>query len=131
MPEGIVRYDTEKVEQSVINGLKKALPQIITDALNTNDTIAPGYRGEKPAVTPVKTVMVTQSAFHPTDVNVPPIEIRIIAGEARGRNPDLVAKRIAKAISAMNWIPQEFLEGDKSSVWLHFSLSNGFCPIPR
>ncbi len=125
MPHVIVHFDPVKVEQSVIDLFKRALPRIIAEALSYEaDELQNTY------VAP-RDIYVRQISAHPTDQNVSPIEIEIQAGQKRGRNEMKVAALIEDEIRSTGIIPDSILDQFQCCLWLRFCEDNNFRFIDR
>lgn len=76
-------------------------------------------------------IMVVQQATHPTDVNVPPLEIYIQAGRPKGRSGDKIVELLGQVIAETDLIPDEHLGEGQSGIFVVFHEHNGFGFIPR
>ncbi len=119
MPHVIVHFDPTKVEQELIDKLKLELQQIVARAL-----IHLSGEEQDP-----KEICVRQQSAHPTDVNMATIEIEIQAGNAKGRDADMVAQSIVTYVMRLRLLRNHLGLGD-CCVWLRFSSNNGFALFP-
>ena len=122
MPHVVVSFNSKLFTQLDITCLKRALPDIVSLALSSNVVYAAG----SPTICKVdaKDVLVTQHAWHESDINIDPIVVLILAGNSKGRDPEKVLAIIVQKINDFPAIHPVDLRA--SSVWLHFSAENAF-----
>jgi hypothetical protein len=120
VPHVTLHFDPSKVEQETVDLLKKALQQIVADALNVSNC-----EGSQ-AHTKVEDIYVRQAPAHPTDVNPAAIEIEVQAGRKRDRSEIKVTTSIEEAVYQTGIIPESLLEGRDCCLWLRFSEDNDF-----
>ncbi len=127
MPHVIVHFDPTKVDQVLIDMLKRLLQPIVAEALSFLSEVT-----QNP-----DEIYVRQQAAHPTDVNPAAIEIEIQAGWARDRDADVVVSRIIDGVIDTEMLPLHLLSLEDVCVWLRFSEENAFqafnpkSPIPK
>src|SRR5262245_19075257 len=120
MPHVIVRFDPDRVQQRVIDQLKKHLQIAVSDGLRFTS-------GDHRDVTVLPSeVYVRQQAAHPTDVNPAIIEIEIQAGRRKERSPEGVVYEIIRQLRYDQVLPEELLRSDECCIWLRFSEDNAF-----
>lgn len=129
MPYVTVVFDPQKVTQPLINTLKLMLQTEVAFALSS-DSVRIDSASTEDINTPPEEIMVVQHVTHPTDVNVPPLEIYIEAGRPKGRSGDKIVKLLAQAISELDLIPPEYLGDGQSGIFIVFHEHNGFGFIP-
>ena len=138
MPYVTVVFDPIKIPQPAIDLLKSWLHREVAETLSNHETldvtITPEVSTEL-ALGAIETlpeeIMVTQHAVHPTDVNVPPLEIYIQAGRSKSRSGDKVVQLLGAELAKSMLIPAEYLGYGLSGIFITFHESNGFGFIPR
>ncbi len=138
MPYVNVVFDCTKISQEIVDQLKLWLQQAVADVLSNPDTldipITPEVSVEL-ALGAIETlpeeIMVTQYVAHPTDVNVPPLEIYIQAGRPKRRSGDKIVRLLGGLVAASGLIPEEHLGEGLSGIFITFHPDNGFGFIPR
>ncbi|HVU75415.1 MAG TPA: hypothetical protein VHD38_01080 [Candidatus Paceibacterota bacterium] len=130
MPHVTVIFDTRKADQSDISALKRALPNIVSQALSDTSLMNQPNSFAAIKVAPQE-VLVMQREAHESDVNVSPIEILIEAGAPKGRDQEEVAARIEKLVRELECMPQALVQSGQCCVWLKFSPVNAFRFIGR
>lgn len=91
MPYATVVFDPKKVPQDVVDKLKIRLQPSVAEVLSAEATRIDSASTED-ITTKTEEIMVTQHATHPTDVNVPPLEIYIQAGRPKGCSGDKIVE---------------------------------------
>ena len=140
MPHVTVIFKPTQVSQPTLNKLKPWLQEKVAEVLSSLDSVYGDYTlpgkvnkvgiEEDIAISPDE-IMVTQHETHPTDVNVPPLEIYIQAGRPKGRDGDRVVKLLGKAVSESEIIPDGFLGDSEAGIFVTFHEHNGFGFIPK
>lgn len=130
MPYVTVVFDPKKVIQPLVNTLKLMLQTEVAFALSS-DSVRIDPASTEDINTPPEEIMVVQHATHPTDVNVPPLEIYIEAGRPKGRSGDKIVKMLAQAISELDLIAPEYLGDGQAGIFIVFHEHNGFGFIPK
>lgn len=129
MPYVSVVFDPKKMSQEVVDQLKAHLQPSVAEVLSAEatriDTASTVDITTKP-----EEIMVTQHASHPTDVNVPPLEIYIQAGRPKGRSGDKIVELLGQAIAELDLIPSEYLGEGQAGIFVTFHEHNGFGFIP-
>ena len=132
MPYVTVVFDPKKVSQETIDQLKPWLQPEVARVFSMVEILAddcpdfdPRKTPEHIRVTPQE-IMVMQHATHPTDVNVPPLEIYIQAGRPKGRDGDKVATLLGELVSESGIIPEEHLGYGGAGIFVNFHEHNGF-----
>lgn len=133
MPYVTVLFDPRQVSQEIIDTLKPWLQKEVAGVLSAIETLADGYLGYdvRDIRTRSEEIMVVQHATHPTDVNVPPLEIYIQAGRPKGRNSDQVVKLLGEAVSESKIVPNGLLGDGEAGIFVTFHEHNGFGFIPK
>lgn len=137
MPYVTVVFDPKKVSQETVDKLKPWLQPEVARVLSIVETIADDYPDFDPRKTPknIRTkpeeIMVIQHATHPTDVNVPPLEIFIQAGRPKGRDGNKVVVLLGQLVRESGIIPDEHLGDGAAGIFVNFHEHNGFGFIPR
>jgi len=130
MPYVTVVFDSNKVTQEVVDRLKPWLQPEVANILSSEEV-----RLDASSTVSIETstaeIMVVQQATHPTDVNVPPLEIYIQAGRPKGRSGDKIVELLGQAIAEADLIPEEHLGEGQSGIFIVFHEHNGFGFIPR
>ena len=130
MPYVTVVFDPQKLTQSLVDSLKLMLQTEVAFALSSNSArIDPTMTDD--INTPPEEIMVVQHATHPTDVNVPPLEIYIEAGRPKGRSGARIVKMLGQAISELDLIPSKHLGEGRAGIFIVFHERNDFGFIPR
>lgn len=126
MPHVTVHFDPAKVEQKLIDELKRRLQKIVAYSLSTEASRNPfGFIFGK-IETLENEIYVRQASAHETDVNPAPIEVVVDAGKAKGRDADVVAALIDERVCGLDLIPAHLRGKDKSCIWVVFHRRNGF-----
>jgi len=125
MPYATVVFESKKVPQEVVDKLKICLQPLVAEVLSAEAT-----RIDSTSTVDITTkpgeIMVVQQATHPTDVNVPPLEIYIQAGRPKGRSGDKIVELLGQAIAELDLIPSEYLGEGQSGIFIVFHEHNGF-----
>lgn len=131
MPYVTVFFDPSKIGQGVIDEFKPWLKTAVASIMSNKEVLS-GSATDQDITTHPAAIMVIQHAAHPTDVNVPPLELYIEGGQSKGRSPDMIIAWLGEEIALSGLIPDEYL-GDlgESGIFLTFHEVNGFDYIPR
>jgi hypothetical protein len=130
MPHVHVIFNPKKVSQDLVDFLKPLLQLEVSSALSS-DEVREDPASSEDIETPAEQIMVLQHTTHPSDVNVPPLEIYIVAGRPKGRSEQKIVERIADALAGVECIPSEYLGEGQSGIFLTFHPNNGFCFFPH
>jgi hypothetical protein len=136
MPYVTVVFDPKKVSQETVDQLKPWLQPEVARVLSMVEVMyddSPDFdpkRTPKDLRTSPDEIMVTQQATHPTDVNVPPLEIYIQAGRPKGRSGDKIVEVLGKLVSDSGILPDGYLGDGQSGIFVVFHEYNGFGFIP-
>lgn len=133
MPYVTVVFDPNKVSQKTVDGLKPWLQLQTAYVLSWIEAFADDYAGYdvRDISTKPTEIMVVQHTTHPTDVNVPPLEIYIQAGQPKGRDGNKVVELLGQLLSESELIPDEYLGDGKAGIFITFHEHNGFGFIPK
>lgn len=132
MPYVTVVFDPARVSQETVTKLKKWLQPEVARVLSIVETIADDVPEFDPRATPknIRTtpeeIMVIQHATHPTDVNVPPLEIYIQAGQPKGRDGNKIVALLGELVSDSGIISEEHLGEGAAGIFITFHEHNGF-----
>jgi len=129
MPYVTVVFDPAKITQPLVNTLKVLLQTEVASVMSYHGVRLDPASTEEIFVSP-KEIMVMQHATHPTDVNVPPIEIYIQAGRPKGRSGDKIVELLGQMIAERDLIPSEYLGEGQAGIFITFHEHNGFGFIP-
>lgn len=138
MPYVTVVFDPTKIPQETVDQLKVRLQPMVAEVLSNPDMLDVPLTPELSLElsmgfirTSPEEVMVTQYAAHPTDMNVPAIEIYIQAGRPKYRSGDKIADLLGELLADTGLIPGEHLGKGLSGIFVTFHEHNGFRFIPR
>jgi len=130
MPYVTVVFDSEKIAQETVDKLKQWLQPRVANVLSMDEVRSDPAAADDITVTRDE-IMVVQHATHPTDVNVPPLEIYIQAGRPKGRDGSKVVTLLGQFLCESGIIPDEYLGVGQAGIFLTFHEFNGFGFIPR
>ncbi len=138
MPYVTVVFDPTKISQETVNQLKSQLQLMAAKVLSNPDTldipITPEVSLELEMgvlKTSPEEIMVMQHAAHPTDINVPALEVYIQAGRPKNRSGDKIVELLGVLVAESGLIPEEHLGDGLSGIFITFHENNGFGFIPR
>ncbi len=131
MPYVTVVFDPMKVSQEVVDNLKTHLQPFVAEVLSAEATRIDTSDTAIDLTTKPEEIMVTQHATHPTDVNVPPLEIYIQAGRPKGRSGDKIVELLGKILAQSMLIPSQFCGEGLAGIFVTFHEHNGFMFIPK
>lgn len=129
MPHVNVIFDPACFSGAEIAKLKKKL-QIFVAVAFSDESVCVELDRAVSIATKVSEIMVLGHPVHPTDVNVPPIEIYIQAGRPKGRSGDKIVALLGKMISMARLIPNTYLGEGQAGIFVVFHEYNGFGFIP-
>lgn len=129
MPYVTVVFNPTLVSQNVVDELKPYLQLFVAEVLSS-ETVRLDPTSTEDIITKPEEIMVTQHATHPTDVNVPPLEIYIQAGRPKGRSGDKIVTLLGNVIAKSRVIPWRFCGEGQAGIFIVFHEHNGFGFIP-
>ena len=130
MPHVTVIFDPKCVSQEVVTRLKRWLWVDVAKVMSSRNSRLNPNSTEDITTTPQE-IVVKQLVAHPTDMNMPAIEIYIEAGRPKGRSGDKIAEMLAQGIISANVMPEEVLMDEQSGIFVTFHERNGFRFIKR
>ena len=137
MPYVTVVFDPKKVSQETVDQLKPWLQPEVARVLSMVEVMYDDYpdfdsrRTPKDIRTSPDEIMIVQQITHPTDVNVPPLEIYIQAGRPKGRSGDKIVKLLGQLVSESGIVPDEYLGDGQAGIFIVFHEHNGFGFVPQ
>lgn len=131
MPYVTVFFDPRKIPQPLVNTLKLMLQTEVASVLSSNTVRIDPYSTVENIATPPEEIMVVQHTTHPTDVNVPALEIYIEAGRPKGRSGEKIVELLGQAIAELDLIPPDYLGDGQAGIFIVFHEHNGFGFIPK
>ncbi len=138
MPYVTVIFDPTKISQETVDQLKSWLQDKVAYVLSNpyvlDIPLTPEVSSEltlEAFETLPEEIMVMQHAAHPTDVNVPALEIYIQAGRPKSRSGDKIVALLGRLVTETGLIPKEHLGEGLSGIFITFHENNGFGFIPR